>query len=210
MTITMLKVMMALGIMGHAINLYCDRILSIFPNGTIKFDNIKEIEKDGVMAKIMEGVSAEVPMRSAIWGAFALVLEFLSYFALSVYTFEKSRILGSVMFVAIAFSCIVGAAYHVKCAFSEYLFVKMGRDTRAKEIMMDLYKSAPILRLCGVGLCAYIVALIIAIVTGVMGFPVWALIFTVVPIVIVMFPLRIVGTMHIAAMVSMLGWIFLI
>ena len=39
------------GIVGHAINMYCDRILSIFPNGTIKFDNIKEIEKDGVLAE---------------------------------------------------------------------------------------------------------------------------------------------------------------
>ena len=51
MTITMLRVMIALGIVGHAINMYCDRILSIFPNGTIKFDNIKEIEKDGVLAE---------------------------------------------------------------------------------------------------------------------------------------------------------------
>ncbi len=114
------------------------------------------------------------------------------------------------MFVAIAFSCIVGAAYHVKCAFAEYIFVKLGRDNRAKEIMIDLYKSAPILRLCGVGLFVYIVALIVGIVTGIIGFPLWALIFTVLPIIIVMFPLRIVGTMHIAAMVSMLGWIFLI
>ena len=47
----MLRVMIALGIVGHAINMYCDRILSIFPNGTIKFDNIKEIEKDGVLAE---------------------------------------------------------------------------------------------------------------------------------------------------------------
>lgn len=210
MTVTMIKVMIALGIIGHGINLYCDRILSIFPNGTIKFDNIKEIEKDGVMAKIMEGVPAAVPMRSGVLGAFALVLEFLSYFALSVYTFERSQVLGAVMFVAIAFSCIVGAAYHVKCAFAEYIFVKLGRDNRAKEIMIDLYKSAPILRLCGVGLFVYIVALIVGIVTGIIGFPLWALIFTVLPIIIVMFPLRIVGTMHIAAMVSMLGWIFLI
>ena len=114
------------------------------------------------------------------------------------------------MFVAIAAACIMGAAYHVKCAFAEYIFVKMGRDSRAKDMMIDLYKSAPILRLCAVGIFVYIVALIIAIVTGVIGFPIWALIFTVIPIVIIMFPLRIVGTMHIAAMVSMLGWIFLI
>ncbi len=78
MTVTMIKVMIALGIIGHGLNLYCDRILSIFPNGTIKFDNIKEIEKDGVMAKIMESVPAAVPMRSGVLGAFALVLEFLS------------------------------------------------------------------------------------------------------------------------------------
>ena len=46
-----LYILLALGIVGHAINMYCDRILSIFPNGTIKFDNIKEIEKDGVLAE---------------------------------------------------------------------------------------------------------------------------------------------------------------
>lgn len=210
MTVTMIKVMIALGIIGHGINLYCDRILSIFPNGTIKFENIKEIEKDGVMAKIMEGVPAAVPMRSAVLGAFALVLEFLSYFALSAYTFERSHALGAVMFVAIAFACIVGAAYHVKCAFAEYIFVKMGRDSRAKDAMLDLYKSAPVLQLCAVGIFIYVVALIVGIVTGIIGFPLWALIFTVVPIVIVMFPFKIVGTMHIAAMISMLGWIFLV
>ena len=105
MTITMLRVMIALGIVGHVINMYCDRILSIFPNGTIKFDNIKEIEKDGVLA---------------------------------VYTFERSQILGGVMFVTITFSCILGAAYHVKCGFAEYIFLQLGRDRTAKDMMLDL------------------------------------------------------------------------
>ena len=78
-TVTMIKIMIALGIVGHAINMYCDRILSIFPNGTIKFDNIKEIEKDGVLA-----------------------------------------------------------AYHVKCGFAEYVFLQLGRDRTAKDMMLDL------------------------------------------------------------------------
>ena len=30
-----LYILLALGIIGHAINMYCDRILSIFPNGTL-------------------------------------------------------------------------------------------------------------------------------------------------------------------------------
>ena len=101
----MLRVIIALGIVGHAINMYCDRILSIFPNGTIKFDNIKEIEKDGVLA---------------------------------VYTFERLQILGGVMFVAITFSCILRAVYHVKCGFAEYVFQQLGRDRTAKDMMLDL------------------------------------------------------------------------
>ena len=210
MTVTMIRVMIALGIVGHAINMYCDRILSIFPNGTIKFDNIKEIEKDGVLAEMMEGVSASVPLRSGVLGAFALVLEFFSYFALAVYTFERSQILGGVMFVAIVFSCILGAAYHIKCGLAEYVFLQLGRDHTAKDMMLDLLNSAPVLQLCGVGLVTYIVLLIIAIVTGIIGFPLWALFFTIVPFVLLLSPLKIVGTMHIAAMVSMLGWIFLV
>ena len=46
MTILIIRIMFALGVVGYAVNMYCDRILSIFPNGTIKLDNIKEIEKD--------------------------------------------------------------------------------------------------------------------------------------------------------------------
>ena len=210
MTITMLRVMIALGIVGHAINMYCDRILSIFPNGTIKFDNIKEIEKDGVLAEMMEDVPASVPLRSAVLGAFALVLEFFSYFALAVYTFERSQILGRLMFVTITFSCILGAAYHIKCGLAEYVFLQLGRDRTAKDMMLDLLNSASVLQLCGVGLVVYIVLLIIAIVTGIIGFPLWALVFTIVPFVLLLSPFKIVGTMHIAAMVSMLGWIFLL
>lgn len=48
MTILIIRIMFALGVVGYAVNMYCDRILSIFPNGT----NIKEIEKEGVLAKM--------------------------------------------------------------------------------------------------------------------------------------------------------------
>lgn len=84
MTILIIRIMFALGVVGHAVNMYCDHILSIFPNGTIKLDNIKEIEKEGVLAKMMEGVSADVPMRSAILGVLAMILEFFSYIALAI------------------------------------------------------------------------------------------------------------------------------
>ena len=76
MTVTMIRVMIALGIIGHAINMYCDRILSIFPRGTIKFDNIKEIEKDGVLAEMMEGYRPRFPCVPRYWGRLRWCLNF--------------------------------------------------------------------------------------------------------------------------------------
>lgn len=73
-----------------------------------------------------------------VMGAFAMVLEFFSYFALAVYTFERSQILGGVIFVTITFSCIVGAAYHAKCGLAEYVFLQFGRDRTTKDMMLDL------------------------------------------------------------------------
>ena len=43
------------------------------------------------------------------------------------------------MFVTITFSCIVGAAYHVKFGLAEYVFLQLGRDRTAKDMMLDLY-----------------------------------------------------------------------
>ena len=210
MTILIIRITFALGVVGHAVNMYCDRILSIFPNGTIKLDNIKEIEKEGVLAKMMEGVSADVPMRSAILGVLAMILEFFSYIALAFYTYGHSHAMGIIMFVTAACFCIIGAAYHVKYALAEYVFIKLGRDNEAKDLMLEVKDSAPILKLCMVGMVIYIVTLIVGIVTGIIGFPIWAVVFTTLPIVVLLFPFKIIGTLHIAAMVSMLAWMFLI
>ena len=47
-----------------AINIHCDRILSIFPNGTLKLVNYSKLKEGDYAAKLMEGVSPNVPMRS--------------------------------------------------------------------------------------------------------------------------------------------------
>ena len=58
MSLTVMKLMLVLGIIGHALNMYCDRILSVFPNGTLKLEDIKTFGKDDKMTRLMEGVSA--------------------------------------------------------------------------------------------------------------------------------------------------------
>ena len=172
--------------------MYCDRILSIFPNVTLKLANYSKLKDGAYAAKLMEGVSPNVPMRSGVLGVFAIVLEFCGYAALAAYAY------------------IVSSAYHLKCGLAEYMFLKYGRDERAKGMMLDLMGSGASLRLCSLGMITFYITLMVAIITGAIGFPIWALVFTILPIFIVMFPLQIVGTLHIAAMVSMLGWMFLI
>ena len=205
-----LKLMLLMGILGHAGNMYCDRILSIFPNGTLKLANMNKIKEDGYAAKLMEGVSPDVPLRSGVLGVFSIVLEYFGYLALATYTYQRAPVFGVIMFLGTTFTCIVSSAYHLKCCLAEYVFMKFGRDAKAKDMMLDIMSCGSALRLCYLGLLAYIITLIVAILTGAIGFPIWALIFTILPIFIVMFPLQIVGTLHIGAMVSMLAWMLLI
>ena len=210
MSSTILKLMLLLGIIGHACNMYCDRILSIFPNGQLKLENFKDLTNEKKMAHLLEGVSPKIPMRSAILGAFSLFLQFLGYFSLSAYMYGHSRLYGSILFVSIAFFIVLGTAHHVKYALTEYVFLKLGRDTKAHGLMLDLFNSAPITKSCHLAYLLFVITLIVAIVTGIAAFPLWAVIFTILPIFILLFPFRIIGTLHIAAMASMLVWLILI
>lgn len=79
-------------------------------------------------------------------------------------------------------------------------------DEKAKDMMTDLMNKGSILRLCFFGLISYIVLLIIIIINGTIGFPIGSLLFTILPLFILLFPLKIIGTVHLAAMISMFVW----
>lgn len=72
-----MKLMLVSGIIGHVLNMYCDRILSIFPNGTLKLEDIKTFGKDDKMAKLMEGVSEKAPMRPTTPGKYVKLIPYL-------------------------------------------------------------------------------------------------------------------------------------
>lgn len=209
-TFFILKIMLVSGIIGHALNMYCDRSLCMFPNGTLTLKDMNSLGEGDKMAKLMAGVSEKVPMRSAILGAFSLFFQFIGYFAMTAYIYSHSKIYGAILFFSIVLFITIGTAHHVKYALSEYVFLKLGRDEQAKSLMLSLYQSAPITRICYVAYLVYIFTLIIAIVTGIAAFPVWAAIFTILPVFIILFPFRIIGTLHISAMASMLMWLILI
>ena len=126
------------------------------------------------------------------------------------YVYEHSKVYGFILFVSIVLFIIIGTAHHVKYGLVEYVFIKLGRDAKAKALMLDLFNSAPITRVCYLGYLVFIFTLIIAIISGTATLPLWSAMFTILPVFIILFPFRIIGTLHISAMVSMLVWILLI
>ena len=78
--------------------MYCDRILSIFPNVTLKLANYSKLKDGAYAAKLMEGVSPNVPMRSGVLGVFAIVLEFCGYAALAAYAYQKAPVYDAILF----------------------------------------------------------------------------------------------------------------
>ena len=205
-----LKIMLGLGIIGHAINMYCDYILSVFPNGKLKMSNIKDLGDSRKMSVLMDGVSEKTPMRSAILGAFALFFEAFGYFAITAQVCSGSRVFGLILFAAALLFIVAGTAHHVVCGLSEWLYVKLGRTEEAHKTMLSLYNGAPSTKACYLGYIAFVIALIVAIATGCAGVSLWMIVFTVLPIFIVLAPFKIIGTLHISAMVSMLAWLIVV
>lgn len=205
-----LKVGLILGIIGHVINMWCDRVLSITPNGKLTLSTMNDINDHQKMAELYEGVDPSVPMNSAILGVFALFLHYFGYISIAHFIGTYSNILGTILFVCASLFAILGVGHHVKYALSLWTFIKGGRDEKSHELFTELYHGGNATKLCYLGYVGYILTLILAIFMHIGGLPLWALIFTVLPIFIVLVPFKIIGSLHISAIITFLGWMFLI
>ena len=204
-----LKIGLVLGMIGPAVNLWCDRALSITPNGKITLATMKEIDNPKGMEKLYEGVDASIPMKSAVLGVMSLVLQFFGYFSIAYFVWTFSEVFGILLYAGSTVFAILGSGHHMKYALGVWMFIKGGRDKRAYELLRGLYHGGNATRLCYFGYILYVVALMVSICMGVCGLTLWALVFTVLPILIVLFPFKIIGTLHISAIITFLGWIFI-
>lgn len=202
--------MLALGIVGHAVNMYCDRTLSVFPKGKITLSTMKDADMGEKLAELLEGVSEKIPMRAAIMGAFALMMEEFGYLAISAYVYGQAPVYGMVLAAMTLVYIVIGTAHHVRYGLVEWVYIKMGGGPKAKDVMMDMYNSAQVTKVVYAAYLVFIVTLIVAILTGAAGLPAWMAVFTVLPVFIVLAPFRILGTLHIAAMITMLAWLIVI
>ena len=149
-------------------------------------------------------------MRSSVLGAFVLFFEAFGYFAITAQVYQNSHVLGLILFAAILLFVVIGTAHHVVCGLSEWLYVNLGRTEEAHKTMLALYNGAPSTKACYFGYIAFVIALIVAIAIGCAGVSLRMIVFTVLPIFIVLAPFKIIGTLHISAMVSMLAWLIVV
>lgn len=139
-----LKIGLISGIVGHAVNMWCDRALSITPNGKLSVSTMNDINDPQKMAELYEGVNPSVPMNSAVLGAFALFLQYFGCASIAFYIGRCSNILGVILFVCASLFVIVGAGHHVKYALSVWMFIKGGRDEKSYELLPDyIMEEAP-------------------------------------------------------------------
>lgn len=197
-----LKIGLVLGMIGHAVNLWCDRVLSVTPNGKITLATMKEIDNPEGMAQLYEGVDASVPMKSAIFGIMSLVLEFFGYFSIAYFVHTFSVVFGIILFVCGAVFAILGSGHHMKYALGVWMFIKGGRDGKAYELLGGLYHGGNATKLAYFGYIIYVVTLMVSICMQVCGLPLWSLVFTVLPIFIALTPFKIIGTLHISAKIG--------
>lgn len=210
MSLVTLKIFLVLGIIGHAINFWCDRVLSITPNGRLTLDSMNDINDETKMANLYKGVNYDIPFKSAMLGTLSLVLEFFGYFAITFYIWSFSTLLGSIMFIGSIVFVVLGSGHHVKYALGLWMFIKGGLDKKSFAMLNDCYNKLPITKLAYVGYIVYVITLIIAVCTKTGGLPLWNVIFTVLPIFVVLTPFKIIGTLHISAIITFIGWLFII
>lgn len=210
MSLITLRIFLILGIIGHGINFWCDRVLSITPNGRLTLDSMNDINDNTKMVNLYKGVNPNIPFKSAMFGALSLALEFFGYFSITFYIWTYSTLLGSIMFICSIIFVVLGSGHHVKYALGLWMFIKGGYDKKSYDMLNELYNKLPITKCAYVGYIIYVITLIVAICTGVGGLSLWCVIFTVLPIFVCLVPFKIIGTLHISAIITFIGWLFII
>lgn len=210
MEIWLLEIMLALGIAGHAINRWCDYVLAVYPNGKITIDTMNDVNDESKMAHLMKGTDPDLPFKSAMYGVVSLFMEFLGYTAIALYISEYHRIFGGILFLCAALFAILGSGHHVKYALGVWMFIKGGCSKTSYQHLNELYNKIPVTKAAYIGYVLFVVTLIAAIVSGVTPLPLWAVIFTVLPVFVAMIPFKIIGTLHFSAIITFAGWIVMI
>ncbi len=203
----MIKLALLAGILGHLLCGASDCLLGYSRKGRLNMKNLSDPEK---MSEMFADMPEKFPLASILLGTFAIALFGLGYLGLSAWISAYSAAASVVMFIASAAYLVPITAHHVLFGAIEWLYLRLGRISAAREAVLALQKKTIAPMFAGyAGLLVFVVTLFAAVVSGSTPLPAWACVFNTLVVMVLLLPTKLPAKGNIAGAVMFLGLIFL-
>ncbi len=205
---SMTKALFLIAIIGHLLCGACDCMMTYLPNGRFRFEDIKDNKK---LSAAFDGMPLRNALLSSLLGCLAMFLFSFGYLALCNWMRLYSETCAVLMLIGTLLVLTFGIAHHVFCGMPEWLYVRMGRTEEARQLITEFFKKTSVtMFVCYAGFLLFGVSLFAAVVGGWTLLPRWACVFNILPLMLVLFPLRIGGAGNWAGAIMFVGLFFLV
>lgn len=206
MTIT--KLLLLTAFIGHLICWRCDWIITYTSSGRFTINDLQDNNK---LSETFKSASLKRPLNSMLFGVFALAMIFCGYLGIYEWMKQYSMTYAAIIMASAILFIVTGTAHHVFCGAVEWVYIRLGRTEDARKVIIEFFKKTSVTMIvCYLGLLAFSISFLIAVVSGITPLPRWGCVFNVLPIFIVLSPFRIAGTGNIAGAVMFAGLFLLI
>lgn len=197
-----------MALVGHVLCGISDGFLTYASNGKVDLTNFKDYDKSKVAFRGMPLKNLSIAM---LLGVGAMTLEIFGYLAICDWIRQYSETFYMIMYVATLVMFINLALHHLFCCLVEWFFVKLGLTEEALNAVWDFFKTTCYTMYLGyAGMLVFAVAFLIVVVMGKTSLPVWACIFNLFPLAIVILPTKIPAKANVIGAIMFAGLIFLI
>lgn len=202
------KIFMILALIGHVLCGISDGLLTYAPNGKVNLTNFKDYEKSKTSFCGMPLKNLSIAM---LLGVCAMTLEIFGYLALCDWMRQYSEMYYLIMYIATLVMFINLTLHHLFCCLVEWFFVKLNLTEEALNAVWDFFKTTRYTMYLGyIGMLVFAIAFLIAVVTGKTSLPVWACIFNLLPLAIVIMPTKLPAKANVIGAIMFMGLIFII
>lgn len=202
------KIFMVMALIGHVFCGISDCLLTYAPNGKVDLTNFKDYEKSKVS---FQGMPLKNLSAAMLLGVFAMTFEIFGYLALCDWMRQYSETYYMIMYIATIVMFINLALHHLFCCLVEWFFVKLNLTQGALHAVWDFFKTTCYTMYLGyLGMLVFAVSFLVAVVTGTTSLPVWACIFNLLPLAIIIMPTKLPAKANVIGAIMFAGLLFLI
>lgn len=202
------KIFMIMALIGHILCGISDCLLNYAPNGKVDLINFKDYKKSREAFRGMPLKNLSIAM---FLGVVAMTFEIFGYLAVCDWIRQYSETYYLIMYIATIVMFINLALHHLFCCLVEWFFVKLNLTEEALKAVWDFFKTTCYTMYLGyLGMVVFAVAFLIAVITGKTTLPIWACIFNLIPLAIVIMPTKLPAKANVIGAIMFVGLIFLI